>query len=504
MGLLLWIIPLAAIALLALPGPRGFRHAVSLGAAILQTAVAVPLTRAVLINGSVRYDWLGGLFYLDPVSILLLDVMLVISLLTGIYTVGYIEAEIRCGELQPKRVQLLYILINAFILTMILSLTVSNLGVMWIAIEATTLASVFLVGFHSGKAAIEAAWKYIIICSVGITIAMLGIIFLHSAAAGVLDESATLDWPALLAKAGALDGRVLRFAFLFILIGFGTKAGLAPMHTWLPDAHSQAPSPVSALLSGVLLNAAMYAIIRTVAIVNKCLGDSRFTGNLLIAAGVLSVAAAAVFILTQKDYKRLLAYSSIEHMGIIALAVGLFTPASLFAAFFHMLNHSFTKSMLFLASGTVLQKYGTREISKVRGLLRVLPVTGTVFLIGLIVIGGTPPFSIFTSEFNVLAAAFQNGRLWLGFIVAVLLALVFAGMIYTLFRMFFGRGRSGEESAGIDAGESAGIAVQPGEENRAGAAILIVLLIAAVGLGLFLPPWLKALLDAARQIIYGG
>ncbi|MEA4889203.1 MAG: hydrogenase 4 subunit F [Clostridiaceae bacterium] len=504
MGLLLWIIPLAAIALLALPGSRGFRHAVSLGAAILQAAVAVPLTRAVLMDGSVRYGWLGGIFYLDPVSIVLLDVMLVISLLTGVYTIGYIEAEIRRGDLQPKRVQLLYILINAFLLTMILSLTVSNLGVMWIAIEATTLASVFLVGFHSGKAAVEAAWKYIIICSVGITIAMLGIIFLHSAAAGVLDESATLDWPALLAKADALDGRVLRLAFLFILIGFGTKAGLAPMHTWLPDAHSQAPSPVSALLSGVLLNAAMYAIIRTVAIVNKCLGDSRFTGNLLIAAGVLSIAAAAVFILTQKDYKRLLAYSSIEHMGIVALAIGLFTPASLFAAFFHLLNHSFTKSMLFLASGTVLQKYGTREISKVRGLLRVLPVTGPVFLIGLIAIGGTPPFSIFTSEFNVLAAAFQNGRLWLGFIVAVLLALVFAGMIHTLFRMFFGRGRSGEEPAGLDDGTADGATARPGEENRAGAAILVMLLIVVVGLGLFLPSWLKNLLEDARRIIYGG
>ena len=505
MGLLLWIIPLAAIALLALPGTRIFRHAVSLSAAILQAAIAIVLTRAVLLDGQVRYGWLGGLFYLDPVSILLLDIVLVIGLLTGIYTIGYIEAEIRRGEMQPGRVRLLYILINAFILTMILSLTVSNLGVMWIAIEATTLASVFLVGFHSGKAATEAAWKYIIICSVGITVAMLGIIFLHSAAAGVLDESAALDWVELLARAKSLDGQVLRLAFLFILIGFGTKAGLAPMHTWLPDAHSQAPSPVSALLSGVLLNAAMYAIIRIVAIVNKCLGDSRFTGNLLIAAGVLSLATAAVFILTQKDYKRLLAYSSIEHMGIIALAAGLFTPASLFAAFFHMINHSCTKSMLFLASGTMLQKFGTREISKVRGLLRLLPVTGPVFLIGLIAIGGTPPFSVFTSEFNVLAAVFQDGRLWLGVLIAVLLALVFAGMIQNLFRMFFSRAAADEAPADADAAEvDAATAVQPGEENRAGASVLIVLLIAAVGLGLFLPSWLKDLLDQARQIIYGG
>jgi hydrogenase-4 component F len=490
MGLLLWIIPLVAIALLALPVSRPVRHAVSAGSAILLAIVAIPVTWSVLIDGSVRYSWLAGLFYVDPLSVILLDIVLAIGFLTSIYTIGYIETEIRQGELQPERVQLLYILINAFILTMILALTVSNMGVMWIAIEATTLASVFLVGFHNGKSATEAAWKYIIICSVGITVAMLGIIFLHSAAAGVLSESATLDWVELYARAKSLDGPVLRFAFLFILIGFGTKAGLAPMHTWLPDAHSQAPSPVSALLSGVLLNAAMYTIIRTVAIVNKCLGDSRFTGRLLITAGILSIATAAIFILTQKDYKRLLAYSSIEHMGIIALAVGIFTPVSLFAAFFHMINHSFTKSMLFLSSGTVLQKYGTREIHKVSGLLRTLPVTGPIFLIGLIAIGGTPPFSVFASEFNVLASVFQGGHLWLGILVVVLLSLVFAGIIYTLFRMFFVEGH-------VEA-------VRAGEDNRAGAAVLVVLLIAAASLGLFLPSWLKDLLDSARQIIYGG
>jgi len=497
MGLLLWIIPLAAIALLAVPGPRAWLHAVSLGSAALLAGLAVPLTRSVLLDGVVRYPWLGGLFYLDPVSVIMLDLVLVISLLTGIYTIGYIEAEIRSGEMKPGRIRLLYLLINAFILTMILALTVSNMGVMWIAIEATTLASVFLVGFHTGKAATEAAWKYIIICSAGITIAMLGIIFLHSAASGILSESLTLDWPELFARAAALDQPLLRFAFLFILIGFGTKAGLAPMHTWLPDAHSQAPSPVSALLSGVLLNAAMYAIIRSAAIVNKCLGESRYTGNLLIAAGLLSIVTAATFVLTQKDYKRLLAYSSIEHMGIVALATGLFTPASLFAAFFHMINHSFTKSMLFLSTGTVLQKYGTREIHKVSGLLRILPVTGPVFLVGLIAIGGTPPFSIFASEFNVLAAAFQSGRPWLGAAIAILLALVFAGIIYSLFRMFFVRGVAGEP-----AGESA--AIQPGEANPAGSVVLLLLLAAAAGLGLFLPSWLKELIDRARDIVYGG
>ena len=210
------------------------------------------------------------------------------------------------------------------------------------------------------------------------------------------------------------------------------------MHTWLPDAHSQAPSPISALLSGVLLNSAMYAIIRTVSIVNRNQGGSLFTGRILISAGVLSIITAAIFILTQKDYKRLLAYSSIEHMGIIAVAIGLFTPTAVFGALFHMINHSFTKSMLFLSSGNVLQKYGTREISKVRGLLKALPVTGTVLFLGLFAVAGTPPFSVFASEFNIIAAVFEERNYLLGSVLAVLLAVIFAGIASVLFRMFWG------------------------------------------------------------------
>lgn len=492
MGLLLWFIPLAVIAAIALPGPRSVKHAINIAGSAGLLATGAYATLIVIRDGVLEYQALGGLFYLDAVSILMLDIVLVIGLLVGIYSIGYIENELRSGEMHEKDIRLLYLLVNAFILTMILALTVRNLGVMWIAIEATTLASVFLVGFHNGKPAIEAAWKYILICSVGITVAMLGIIFINSAAAGSLSEAETLDWTVLLARAGELDAPLLRYAFIFILIGFGTKAGLAPMHTWLPDAHSQAPSPVSALLSGVLLNSAMYAIIRTTAIVNKSLGENDFTGILLIAAGLLSVLAAALFILTQRDYKRLLAYSSIEHMGLIALAIGIFTPASLFAGFFHMINHSLTKSMLFLSSGTILQKYGTREIRKVRGLLRALPVTGMVFLIGLIAIGGTPPFGIFASELNILAALFTSGKPLLGALAALLLALVFTGIIFSLFRTMF-RSEKDDGTA----------APPPGEINKAGAAVLVLLLIGVVLGGLLMPAELKMLLTRAQQIIMG-
>ena len=342
--------------------------------------------------------------------------------------------------------------------------------------------------------------KYVIICSVGISLALLGVIFLHVSSKGILDEAKGLDWTALFDNAKALNSPVLRFAFIFVLIGFGTKAGLAPMHTWLPDAHSQAPSPISALLSGVLLNSAMYAIIRTVAIVNKNLGSSAFTGGLMIAAGMLSILTAALFILTQKDYKRLLAYSSIEHMGLISLCVGIFTPASLFAAFFHMINHSLTKSMLFLSSGTVLQKYGTRTISKVKGILRTLPVTGTVFLLGLFAIGGMPPFGVFASEFNVLASVFEAGSTGktnvmpfiIGSITVLLLALVFAGIIYAMFNMFHENKESGE------------LGVQRGEANIAGAVVLVLMLIVVTVTGITMPEGLKSLIKNAARIIWGG
>jgi hydrogenase-4 component F len=372
---------------------------------------------------------------------------------------------------------------------MVLALTVKNMGIMWIAIEATTLASVFLVGLNNDKLALEAAWKYVIICSVGIAIALLGIILLHLSSAGAVGDKQFLDWTALYANAKALKSPIIRLAFIFILVGFGTKAGLAPMHTWLPDAHSQAPSPISALLSGVLLNIAMYGIIRTIAIVNRNLGSSVYTGRLMIAIGILSIITAAVFILTQKDYKRLLAYSSIEHMGIIAVGIGIFTPLSVFGALLHMINHSFTKSMLFLSSGSVLQKYDTKQILKVKGILKVLPVTGVVFLLGLFAIAGTPPFSVFTSELSIITSIFQKGSFFVGVVVVLLLAIVFAGIAMTLIRMFFGTPDKG---------------IKPGEKNIPGTVCLVAIFAVITITGLFMPDGIKNLIDGAQSIIIGG
>ena len=488
MGFLLWIIPAVAALLLLLARGRKVHHAISVTASVLLAAACAWATSEVMTAGSLSYREMGGLFYIDSLSIIVLDIVAAIALLSSIYSVGYLEAEVRHGKISEGKLRFYYVLFHLFVFTMMLALSVRNMGVLWIAIEATTLASAFLVGFYNDRNAVEAAWKYIIICSVGIAIAMLGILFLHLSSADALDPQSYLDFTELLEKAKDLKSPTVRLAFIFILVGFGTKAGLAPMHTWLPDAHSQSPSPISALLSGVLLNSAMYGIVRTVSIVNKNLGSPQFAGRLLIALGLLSVSAAAVFILTQKDYKRLLAYSSIEHMGIIAIAIGLFTPLSVFGALYHMMNHSLTKSMLFLTSGSILHKYDTKLIYRVKGVLKLLPVSGTVFLLGLFAIAGTPPFSVFSSEFGILSSIFTEHRIFLGVALSVLLALVFAGIAQNLFRMFFGNPDPG---------------MKHGEANLPGVAATLVLLAVITLTGLFIPDSMRDLLYAARDLVMG-
>lgn len=490
MGFFLLAIPVLAVLLFLFFKKEKLLYMISVSASICLIIVAVLITRQVMLWGKVEYSSLGGIFYLDALSIIVLDIVLIIGLMASIYSVGYMEEEIKQGKIKIGRLKIYYILMYSFIFTMILALTVKNMGIMWIAIEATTLASAFLVGFYNDRYALEAAWKYVIICSVGIAIALLGIIFLHLSSIGVLPSSDYLDWTALYDQAEALNTSIARLAFIFILVGFGTKAGLAPMHTWLPDAHSQAPSPISALLSGVLLNSAMYGIIRTVAIVNRNLGSGVYTGRLLIALGIISMVTAAIFILTQKDYKRLLAYSSIEHMGIIAIAIGIFTPLSVFGALLHMLNHSFTKSMLFLSSGNILQKYHTKRISGIKGVLKLLPVSGTVFLLGLFAIAGMPPFSIFASELSILASIFAIKSFFLGLVFVILLAVVFVGIALNLFKVFYGPAVENNLS--------------PGEVNTPGLMAIVTLLVVISLTGIVIPNELKVLITNAQSIILGG
>jgi len=491
MGLILWITPGIAVLLSRIVNNTKGLHAISVCASFVLLLTAGFATNRVILYDTLAYKLFGEAFFIDALSIIVLDIIILIGFLVAVYSVGYLNEECRHEKISQKKIKFYYSMMYVFMLSMIFAVTVKNIGIMWVAIEATTLASAFLVGFSNDKRALEAAWKYVIICSVEFETALVGIIFLHLASIDVVSSSNALQWDLLFDRAENLNSPVLRLSFIFILIGFGTKAGLAPMHTWLPDAHSQAPSPISALLSGVLLNSAMYAVLRILAIVNRNLGDSSFTGRLMIAFGLLSICAAAVFILTQRDYKRLLAYSSIEHMGIIALAFGLFTPLSIFAGLFHMINHSFTKSMLFLASGNLLQKYGTREISGIRGLLKTLPVSGTAFLLGLFAISGTPPFSIFASEVNVFLSLFYEKHYVLGGVFILLLAFIFGGIAVTLFRIFYGE-------------PARGAAIGCGEINRPGAAVLAALLVIILATGLWMPDLLKGLITSAQMIMIGG
>jgi hydrogenase-4 component F len=469
-------------------------HTINIIGALLLLIFTFVIITGVASKGRMVFPSDGSLLYVDSLSAIVLVTILLVGFMTMVYSVGYLETELSRGVIDIKKVRLFYSLTYAFIFTMILAVTTPNIGVLWIAIEATTLASAFLVGFYNNKESIEAAWKYIIICSVGIALALLGIVLLYLSTPAFWGDNKGLafNWYYLFNHASQLKSGALKMSFIFILVGFGTKAGFVPMHTWLPDAHSQAPSPVSALLSGVLLNSAMYGIIRMLSIVNKNLGETLFTGRLLMASGILSIAAAALFILSQKDYKRLLAYSSIEHMGIMAFGLGIFSPAAIFGVLFHMLNHAITKSMLFLSSGNVYLKYETRQISKVRGLLRTMPVTGLVFMFGIFAIAGLPPFGVFFSELKIVLAAFKSDYTVLAIIFVLLLAAVFAVIAIILLEMFYHDGTGTNDE------------LPKGEVNRVGVAVTVLMLVIITVTGLFMPEPLIKILTNAASIITGG
>ncbi|MDE2290517.1 MAG: NADH dehydrogenase FAD-containing subunit, partial [Elusimicrobia bacterium] len=308
-----------------------------------------------------------------------------------------------------------------FLATMTLACESRNLGLFWVATEATTLSSAPLIFFHRHHRSLEATWKYLLLCSVGIAVALLGNAFLAAAAPGV-----PADLDLLLLHARGLDPLWLKGAFILFLVGYGTKMGLAPMHTWLPDAHSESPSLVSALLSGALLNCSFLGILRGQELLAAA-GLADFGRGLLVPFGLLSMAVAAVFIQGQADYKRMLAYSSVEHMGILALGVGL-GGAGVFGAMLHAVNHAVVKAMLFLCAGNILAAYKTKSARDVKGVLRALPVSGVLWVAGFLAITGAPPFGPFLSELTILKAAADQGRMWVAAGYLGCLCLVFIGM----------------------------------------------------------------------------
>lgn len=376
-------------------------------------------------------------FYADALSGFFIFVISIINFSAALYSKEYIEKDIAEGLFSVKKAKIYYSLFNLFSFTMFFVTVVNNLGFLWAAIEMTTLASAFLVGFYNDKPSIEAAWKYIIICSVGIAFALLGTILFYYAA-HTQSGLKSLNWTDMAAIADKLDPKVLKIAFLFILVGYGTKAGIAPMHTWLPDAHSQALTPVSALLSGVLLKTAIYAILRFAIIVNKSCG-SEFVLGLLLFFGLLSLAVSAAFILVQKDIKRLLAYSSIEHIGIICFGFGISGPLGAYGALLHIFNHAITKSLMFFGAGSIVKKYKTHNMHIIRGVLEALPFTGFFVILSVFGLAGSPPFSIFMSEMMIVSAAFLKGSYTASALFLLFIAIIFAAMLHHFSRIIFGR-----------------------------------------------------------------
>ncbi|EHY2915514.1 hydrogenase 4 subunit F [Escherichia coli] len=365
-------------------------------------------------------DGLGGLF---------LAILGVIGFLTGVYSIGYMRHEVAHGELSPVTLCDYYGFFHLFLFTMLLVVTSNNLIVMWAAIEATTLSSAFLVGIYGQRSSLEAAWKYIIICTVGVAFGLFGTVLVYANAASVMPQAEmAIFWSEVLKQSSLLDPTLMLLAFVFVLIGFGTKTGLFPMHAWLPDAHSEAPSPVSALLSAVLLNCALLVLIRYYIIICQAIG-SDFPNRLLLIFGMLSVAVAAFFILVQRDIKRLLAYSSVENMGLVAVALGIGGPLGIFAALLHTLNHSLAKTLLFCGSGNVLLKYGTRDLNVVCGMLKIMPFTAVLFGGGALALAGMPPFNIFLSEFMTVTAGLARNHLLIIVLLLLLLTLVLAGLV---------------------------------------------------------------------------
>ncbi|MBF6055713.1 hydrogenase [Streptomyces eurocidicus] len=338
----------------------------------------------------------------------------------------------------PAAARRYHLLVHAFLAAMSVAVLAADLGVLWVAVEATTLVTAFLVGHRRTRASVEAAWKYTVICSAGIALALLGTVLIYYAArqAGV-PEAAALDWTTLAARADRLDPDVTRLAVGLVVLGFGAKAGLAPLHAWLPDAHSQAPAPVSALMSGVLLSVAFAGLLRYKTIADAALGPG-YTRGLLTGCALLTLAVAAALLLGQRDYKRMLAYSSMEHMSLIALGAAVGTPLALSAALLHMAGHGLAKAVAFCASGHVQRLLGTTRIGRVRGLLARAPALGTVFGLAVVALLGLPPFSLFASELGIVRAAFAAGTGGYAVAALVLALLAFAALAARTARMLLG------------------------------------------------------------------
>jgi hydrogenase-4 component F len=486
---LLWLAPLVPFALglgmLLVRDPRVLA-ALDVAGSLAVLALAGAIARGVAAAGPVSAL---GILRADSVAVVFLLLVGLLAVAVAVTSVGWMRRELARGRMRPERLRFYYALVHGFVATMVVTVLSDNLGILWIAMEGTTITSALLVGFHGDRHGLEAAWKYIIVTTVGISFGLFGTVLVYGAAAhaqgGVLEGA--MNWSSIAAIADRLDPGIVRVGFIFVMVGYGTKAGLAPVHMWLPDAHSQAPTPVSALLSGALIKCALFGIIRFHTIARGACGPE-FSEGLLLAFGLVSVVVATPFIIVQHDLKRLLGYHSVEHVGIIALGLGFGGRLGTYGALLHVVNHGVTKALVFLVAGDAIGRYGTRDMRAMRGFLRVAPLAATLLLMGAFSLAGTPPFSIFVSELIVIRAGIAGGNLAAVAIFLVMVVIIFAGLIHHVGQVAFGAPDAAADRA-----------------REAPAPLVGMALLAAVMLlfGLWIPVRPDRLLAAATEIILG-
>lgn len=484
--ILLILVPLVATLLCLVAQSRRWWEGINLAAFGTGVGLAVWLGIRVLAHG--RIAALGGFLQADALSALVVGLTSFVALVSGIYAVGYFRRDLAEGRISEKQLRHYYVLTPLFVGAMLFAPIVDNLGVMWVAIESTTLASVLLVTFYNQKTSFEAGWKYIIIGSVGISLALFGTVVTYSSAVDVLGEHAAhgMNWSVLVQIAGQLNPTAMRLAFVLVLLGYGTKAGLAPMHTWKPDAYAEAPVPAAALLGAGFINSAIYAIMRFDVLAEKCLGHE-FPGRLLIGFGVFSIVLAAPFVLVQRNFRRLLAYSSIDHAGIMVAALG-FGSTGVVAAVLHMLFHAVAKPLLFFSAGNVQQEFGSPYFRKVHGVIHRLPWTGPLFLLAAFAVTGLPPFSIFQSEFLALSGALSTDH--------AMAAGLFVGGVVTIFVGFL------LHMAKMNLGSSENHS--PARECRWKLSAMLLVALAVATLGVWVPHPLFQLVKNSVDLLGGA
>jgi hydrogenase-4 component F len=379
----------------------------------------------------------SDILIIDDFNIYLVTLTTFVAFTSSIFSASYIGHELETGRLTPTFLRFYHALYQAMVGAMNVALVANNVGLLWVGVEVATLSTVMMVGIYRTPEAVEAAWKYFILGSVGIALAFFGTILVYLVAQDVLGEGLpAMAWDLMAQNAGKFDPKLLSLAFVFLLVGYGTKVGLAPFHAWLPDAHAEGPTPISAVLSGLLLNIALYALLRFKMIL-AANPNTINVGLVLIVLGLLSLVFAGFMLYRRRDIKRLFAYSSIEHMGIITFAFGMGGPLANFAGLLHMTMHSLTKSAIFFAVGHIAQVKGTQRIADIRGLSSSHPVLAVGLALGVVAIAGLPPFGVFTSEFMLVSSSFAR-QPWLAVILVFGLLLAFGALILRLQDVLFG------------------------------------------------------------------